>query len=274
MSNPTKIAELQNLLYVWLSKFEKRSLENIKAHCDFLNENYKLNLSYPNWSIFWPLVFNGLVDHTGRGYYALTKPIIIDYTSHFVYINNKPNSINSSQLSIGIFLSNKLDNPRNYSVVKINSLSILKKFPAVKDVVDSFNESLRDEQDLEYYNIRAGRGIAKLKLKGLTRYFSIPEEIYMRELPDRTINPEAFAISYCYSRTINNEPNGIYDEKNQKLALAKFGLQYLLYRSLLLHSLAYREMPESNEKYYYFRNIPKTYIKQLNRIFCNSIVYE
>lgn len=82
------LSDLQYLLYVWLSKFEKRSLTNIKAHCNFLNDSYKLNISYPDWSIFWPLVYNGLVDHVGKGYYAVTTPIIIDYGSHFIYVNH------------------------------------------------------------------------------------------------------------------------------------------------------------------------------------------
>ena len=76
MSKTIRLTDLQNLFYVWMSKFEKRSLENIKVHCDFLNESYGLNLPYPNWSIFWPLVFNGLIDHIGKGYYALTAPVI------------------------------------------------------------------------------------------------------------------------------------------------------------------------------------------------------
>ncbi len=274
MNNQERLLELQNLLYVWLSKFEKRSLENIKAHCDFLNESHKLNLSYPIWSLFWPLVFNGLIDHIGRGYYALTSPIIIDYVTHFVYINNLPNKLDAKQLAIGIYLSDKLENPRNNSIIKVNPLSVLKKFPTVKDVVDSFPKSLREEKDLKYYNRNERKGIAKLESEGLVRYFSIPEERYMRELPDRTVNPEAFAIACCYSRAINEECNGVYNEASKTLSLPTFALPYLLYRTLLLYSLSNGVMPEINGKYYCFRNVPKFYIKQLNRILCNSIVYE
>lgn len=274
MNKSARLTDLQNLLYVWLSKFEKRSLENIKAHCDFLNESHKLNLSYSNWSFFWPLVFNGLIDHIGRGYYALTAPIIIDYDTHFVYINCRPSNLKAEQLAIGIYLSDSLENPRNYSIIKVNPLSVLKKFPTVKDIVDSFPKSLREEKDLKYYNWNVRRGIAKLESEGLTRYFSIPEELYMRELPNRGINPEAFAIAYCYSRAINKESNGIYNEESKILALPTFAFPYLLYRTLLLYSLSNRIMPEVNEKYYYFKNIPNFFVKQLNRILCNSIAYE
>lgn len=39
MNEVTRLIDLQNLLYVWLSKFEKRSLENIKVHCRYLNRD-------------------------------------------------------------------------------------------------------------------------------------------------------------------------------------------------------------------------------------------
>ena len=236
--------------------------------------SYGLNLPYPNWSIFWPLVFNGLIDHIGKGYYALTAPVIIDYGSHYVYINYKPNNVKSKQLTIGVYLSKELDNPRDFAVIKVNPLSTLKKFPTVKDVVDSFDKSHQDPKELEYYHWKSGKGIAKLEAGGLTRYFSIPEEPYMRELPSRTINPEAFAIAYCFSRAINNEPNGRYKEATNTLALPTFALPYLLYRTFLLHALSEGVMPEVREKYYVFNNIPASYVRQLNRILCNSIVYE
>lgn len=274
MSKTVELKKLQDLFYVWMSKFEKRSLENIKIHCDFLNESYGLSLTFPNWNIFWPLVFNGLVDHIGKGYYALTSPVIIDYGKHYIYVNYIPNEAKSKQLSIGIYMSDKLENPRAYNVIKINPLSALKKFPSVEEVVDSFDKSVRDPNELEYYNRKAEKGIAKLESDGLTRYFSIPERLYMRELPNRTNNPEAFAIAYCFSRAINKEPNGIYNEDLGILKLPTFALPYLLYRTLLLHSFADGVMPEVIDRYYIFKNVPNIYVKQLNRILCNSIVYE
>lgn len=274
MNKTVGLKEVQNLFYVWMSKFEKRSLENIKVHCDFLNESYGLNLTSPNWSIFWPLVFNGQADHIGKGYYALTSPVIIDYGKHYIYVNYRPNNVKFKQLVVGIYMSEKLDNPRAYDVIKVNPLSALKRFPSVEDVVDSFDKSNQDPNELEYYNWKTGKGIAKLESEGTTRYFSVPEILYMRELPNRTINPEAFAIAYCFSRAINKESNGIYNKESGTLKLSMFALPYLLYRTLLIHSLADGVMPEVLDKYYIFRNVPNIYVKQLNRILCNSIVYE
>lgn len=274
MSKTIRLTDLQNLFYIWMSKFEKRSLENIKLHCDFLNESYGLNLPYPNWSIFWPLVFNGLIDHIGKGYYALTTPIIIDFGYHYVYINYKPNNVKSKLLTTGIYLSERIDNPRDFAVIKVNPLSALKRFPTVKDVVDSFDKSQRDTKELEYYHWKSGKGIAKLEADGLTRYFSIPDELYLRELPSRSVNPEAFAIAYSFSRAINNIPNGSYNKTTNTLTLPTFALPYILYRTLLLHALSEGAIPEVSDKYYIFNNVPSSYVRQLNRIFLNSIVYE
>lgn len=272
MNSSRLINSLQDLLYIWISKFDKRSLVVIKSKCDFLNESHKLGLSNPIWALFWPLVFNGLIDHIGNGYYAVTKPLIIDYSEHYVYVNLIPNS-KSKRLDIGISMSKRLDNPRNYDVIRVNTLSILKKFPAINTIVDSFPKSLQDERKLVYYQ-NARKGIAKLEEDGLTRYFSIPEKLYMRELPDRTINPEAFAIAYSYSRVINEENNGTYNREDNSLSIPTYACPLLLYRALLLHSLSFSQMPDKTERFYTFRNVPEVIVKQLNRILCNSISYE
>ena len=77
--NKDDIEKAQQLLYVWISKFENRSLDSIKQKCDYLNEIFHFELPNPIWGIFWPLVFNGVIDHVGKGYYALSEPIVLDY---------------------------------------------------------------------------------------------------------------------------------------------------------------------------------------------------
>ena len=72
-----KIQKAQELLYDWISHFDKRSLESIKKNCDYLDNIYELQLTNPIWGIFWPLVFNGVIDHIGNGYYALSSTIIL-----------------------------------------------------------------------------------------------------------------------------------------------------------------------------------------------------
>ena len=85
--NKRKSYVASSLLYVWLSKHGRRSLESIKTNCEYLAESYHLSVSNPIWEIFWPMVYSGVIDHTGKGYYALTEPLIVDYHTHFFYIN-------------------------------------------------------------------------------------------------------------------------------------------------------------------------------------------
>ena len=43
--NNIDIHKLQELLYIWLSKYESKSLESIKISCNNLNNSYNLQLS-------------------------------------------------------------------------------------------------------------------------------------------------------------------------------------------------------------------------------------
>ena len=61
--NKGNIEQAQQLLYVWISNFDKRSLVSIKQSCDYLNEICHLKLQNPIWGIFWPLVFNPTCSH-------------------------------------------------------------------------------------------------------------------------------------------------------------------------------------------------------------------
>lgn len=153
-------------------------------------------------------------------------------------------------------------------------LAILKTYPTIKDVVDGFPQTLQDESNLKYANSRTRRGLAELEQNGLTRYFSLPESLYIRELPSRNINPEAYAIAYCLTRVVNGEPNGIYYQKTKVLKMPTFAMPFMIYRVLLIECMAFKKLPHQEEYNYVFENISVDIIKQLNRILCNSINYE
>lgn len=267
------IHNAQELLYIWISHFEKRSLDSIKHNCDYLNNIYRLQLPNPIWSIFWPLVFNGVIDHLGNGYYTLTNPILLDYLTHSYYINATPVKQKSEKILVGIELSGPVIET-DLKVIRPEPLAILKKIPCIKDVVDNFPKTLQDESNLKYYNTRTRRGLAELEQNGLTRYFSLPESLYIRELPSRNINPEAYALAYCLSRVVNDEYNGIYNQKTKTLKMPHFAMPFMLYRVLLMECMAFKELPGKIENNYIFENISVNIIKQLNRILCNSIKYE
>lgn len=273
MTNRDKY-EASKLLYIWLSKLGRRSLESIKTSCDYLSESYHLSVSNPIWELFWPMVFSGVIDHTGKGYYALTEPLILDYHTHFYYINNRPIGCKIEEVSIGIYVSDKLVNEHKLREITVEPKVILKKYPSVDKIIDGFSKSLQDEKELRYYNRKNMKGIAELEKDGLKRFFSIPEKVYMRELPDRTINPDAFALAYCYGRVINKESNGTYYLDQKQLVTPSFALPFMLYRVLQLETMTSRHFPKIKGDVYIFDGVSMGVVKELNRIFCNSIRYE
>lgn len=266
--------ELQKLLYVWMSKIGRRSLDSIKANCDYLVESHGISSSSPIWDIFWPLVFNGVVDHTGKGFYALTEPLILKYAKHYYYINNLPQIGNFSEVSAGVYLSDMLTNDCDIKEISVDPKSILKRFPSVDSVVDSFTKSIQDEKELKYYDWKNRIGVAELENEGLKRFFSNPQKGYMRELPDRTIHPDAFAIAYCYGRALSGEGNGKYYSAQKRLVTPDFAIPYTLYRVLLLETMISKSFPEREGKSYIFNGVSAPLVKELNRILCNSIIYE
>jgi len=256
----------QKLLYVWLSKLGRRSLEAIKASCDYLVVSHHITASNPIWEIFWPMVFSGIIDHTGKGYYALTEPLIIKYDSHYYYINNTPNSMNVKEVSIGIYVSDHLENESGIKEIIVQPKTILKRFPSVDKIVDGFAKSLQDEKELRYYDRKTKKGVAELEKEGLKRFFSNPDKAYMRELPDRTINPDSFAIAYCYGRSVSGEGNGTYYSDEKKLVTPSFAIPYTLYRVLQLETMSSKNFPERSGNTYIFKGISASVIKELNRI--------
>ena len=106
------ILKAQEALYLWLSSFDKRSYDLIRQSCDYLNIQYDLGIeSYAVWKIFYPLVYTGVVEHVGNGYYALTEPMAIDFGTHYVIINSKEGNSSKTGESIGISLLDKKQHP-------------------------------------------------------------------------------------------------------------------------------------------------------------------
>lgn len=256
-----------------MSHSEQRSLDVIQTTCDELAQRLGINRKEPMWALFWPLVYSGVIDHVGKGYYALTESLILDYGTHFYYVNPKPENYLTDEVSAGIFLTENLINPHNYKVTKVNPTGILKHFPTIQDVVYGFrDESFIDNNDLEYYS-NWEKGLAK-RIDGMKRYFVIPDKYVVKSIPDKTYNPDAFAIAYSYSRVINQEWTGSYVRAKKLLVMPLFAMPFLLYRVLQLETMASRQMPICSDGKLWFNNVSKSTVKELNRILCNSINYE
>lgn len=275
MSNNSSIKECQRLLYVWMSKYENRSLDQIKISCDSLCAAKGIESFRPIWQIFWPLVYSGVIDHVGKGRYALSDPIAINFGNCCYYFNHIPSVPNKTTNYIGIYITESKVLDERVKITTCNPYSILKSFPSVDQVVDTFPTTLQDEESLHYLNRKGKKsGVAELLSEGFSRYFCIPDKLFIRAIPDRSINPDAFSISYCYDRAINGEGNGKYDKKNQLLIMPRYAMPCMLYRVLFLQCLKNGYYPEVTEDTYSFKGIPDKIIVELNRILCNSISYE
>ena len=179
--NKDALHKAQFLLYCWMSRFEKRSYSQIKEACDSLNASCELELGeHPRNDLFYPLLNSGVIDHVGKDYYALTKPIVIDFETH-AYILNGPNYVFSDiNLPIGWQLITNGIFPTGIDIVQLNSLSVLKSFPSIDKVVDTWHSSLQDESELSYHDNRNKVGVAECKNGAQTLYFSIPYRHYQK----------------------------------------------------------------------------------------------
>ena len=85
----SSIYQAQLLLYKWLSHFDKRSYNSIKEVCEYLNISMHLEiLGNPMWSLFYPLLRNGVVDCAGNDYYAIASPAVLDFSTHLYAVND------------------------------------------------------------------------------------------------------------------------------------------------------------------------------------------
>lgn len=269
--NKTNLNIAQEKLYLWLSWFEKRSYNSIREKCDYLNIQYRLHIeSYSVWKIFYPLVYSGVVDHVGNGYFALTEPLVVNFDTHYLYTNHEPNSKNYKICGPGMFIC-ELESAEIHKSININVISILQKYPNIKSVINGYYESIVDIEDLDFHDKSNSQGVADIKRGVLKRYFSIPSEGYQRQIPNKSINPDGLNLAYYYERVINKQYNGFYNPRSHELRLKSFGLPIMIHRILMLDCLSRKEIPLYESDEYYYPGINKKIVHELNRILIKSI---
>lgn len=268
------IIQAQKLLYVWISSYEKRSYTQIKDACTFLNVSHNLGLGErPVWDLFYPMLFSGVIDHIGKEYYSLTKPVALVFEDHAYLLNCDGIGRSSNKLPVG-YSEVSIDTiPEGVSTLQMITISVLKSFPAVNSVIDTWETSVLDEEQLTYHDFRNRIGVAEYT-NGHTRYFSIPEKNYLKEMPPRRLNPDAYSIGMSYERALNGLGNGRYNRATKELILRRFAFPVLLYRCLSIDGMSIKTFPTSSEDYYIFKNISTAVAKEINRILCKSIIYE
>jgi len=270
----SSIVQAQKLLYIWISSYEKRSYTQIKEACVFLNAAHDLRLGEkPVWGLFYPMVFSGVVDHVGKDYYALTKPVALAFERHVFLLNCAGIGHFSNKFPVGYTEVTLNDVPEGIPILRMNSVSVLKSFPSIDSVINSWETSVVDDEQLTYHDFKSHIGVAEYT-NGHTRYFSIPEKNYLKEMPARRLNPDAYSLGISYERSLNGVGNGSYNRATKELALRKFAFPVLLYRALSIDGMSEKLFPSDAGDFYIFKNITLSVAKEINRILCKSIVYE
>lgn len=272
MFNTTK-HKAQEILYAWLSNFEKRSYETIRLGCESISESLGLNLEgRAHWHIFYPLFLSGTLDYAGKDNYALSSSIVVHTGDFTAFINPIQQPKHSIPTRIpGLYLAEK---DPSIDAIQFNATSVLKTIPDIESIVNHFPKVVVDLSDAEYYMSRHRKGLTKRYRDGIIRYFHIPETVFIREVPSKRQNPDAFNIAYSYSRAICSQDNGRYLKNKSILRVCQFGFPIILYRVLLLETLASGTFPVEDNGEYIFPNISNKTVTELNRILCNTIRYE
>lgn len=272
MSNDDNIFKLQQLLYQYIDSFEYRSLQSIYDACNNILPGQEKHSSAA-WKLFYPLLYSGVVDFIGKDKYAITEPIILFNKKNYYYINCKPSSSYSITPFVGIVRTDVFDDTMGIPLKRMDAIQILKTIPSFKTIVESFPKVYSDEKFI-FFESEWDKGLATIN-DGFARFFTIPELMTIRRVPNRETNPEtSFRVPYCYSRAINDEKNGIYYISTKKLMMRRFAMPILVYRILLLNSFENDYYPVNEGEYVVFNNVSNRMASEMNRIFNNSINYE
>lgn len=177
-------------------------------------------------------------------------------------------------MPVGWALLIKEQVPEQVTMLKLNSLSVLKSFPRIDYVIETWNSSLQDTTELIYHDFKHQIGVAEYRSEGRTQFFSIPDKSVLKEIPPREKNPDAYRIAICYERSLTGYSNGVYYKKKKLLRVQSFAFPFVLYRALMLDGLSVQVFPKEENGSFLFENITPTVVKELNRILCKSIRYE
>lgn len=273
--NNNPIDKAREKLLIWIACGDKRSYESIRKNCIYLDTAYGLGFAdNAVWELFAPLLRTGIVEHTGKDNYAIATPIAIERNGLFVYTGLPVADSSNTTPFTGFFRTQIKDVVDGLKISSFNAVSVLRNYPSIDKVVDSFNKSVEDLSNADYYHWRGHKGLTKRLNDGMVRYYCVPEKMYQREIPGREINPDAFNIAYSLSRSLNGEHSGVYTTANKTLTIQRFGLPIMIERVLFLESLTQGLDPYRKERDLVFLGINKDVVKELNRILCNTVRYE
>lgn len=260
--------EAQKLLYIWLKEVGEISYERIKQSCIYLNTKFEYSLEKPIHHLFYPLLYDGIVEFSGNGKFCVTPECIISKgkTNHIV-INSEITNSSFCTTNIGIQTSKCSELMSHKNRYDFNLESILKQIPTVESCVLAYQE---------VYNIIISEfvnsnGVSKKNNDSQRHYFIDLQKGKFYLIPHQSMNPDAINIATCYERIIDSRDNGIYNISSKELRFRIYRMPILLYRALMIESLFSGKMPYIDNGYYVFNNISKKAYLELNRVLCDSI---
>lgn len=270
------IKKAQEALFAWICVQRKVNYQLIKKFCDYLNLQYNLLLDeHPAWKIFLSLFNAGNIDFCGHGNFKVTEPIAIMKDNVCIYTNifNQPIEV-QTDFPFLFRKEGKVDFEFRKEY-RFNAVSILKKFPAIGDVVGGFTSlALNDFSLLDFENKSTNFGIAKRVDCNFNYYFVYPDTRRIVSIPIWEESPESINISYCYARSLDKRGNGYYRLETETLYVDSFHFPVLLYRVLLLESLFKGYMPYCKNRKYIFQGIDIKIVSEVDRILNKSLKYE
>lgn len=260
--------EAQKQLYIWLKEVGEVSYERIKQSCAYLNAKFGYSLEKPTHHLFYPLLYDGIVEFSGNGKFCITPECVISKgkTNHIV-VNSENTDCSLFSTSIGIQASKSTELMSHKNRYDFNLESILKQIPTVESCVLAYQE---------VYNIKVSEfvnsnGVSRKNNDSQRHYFIDMQKGKCFVIPHQSMNPDAINIATCYERIIDSMDNGIYNIASKELRFRVRRMPILLYRVLMIECLFCGKIPYVDNGYYVFNNISRKAYFELNRILCNSI---
>ncbi len=251
----------QELLYQWLIERGSVRYEQIKYICDYLNLLCDIGLEKPINRIFYPLIYNGIVDSVGGNSYHVTPTCIIYNNKRSIIVNPLQSNNLEKTSHIGIYRG-QYECANSY---EFNLNSILSRFPTIGQYIHSMECSLY----LSTSDFTKKSGVVQRSEDSLKRYFLEENKCY--SLPHQSVNPDAINIAHCYERVVNSNHNGEYDDLHNILKIKYLRFPIMIFRLLLIESLLNGSEISKENGYYVINHIDRKTYHELNRIFCNSI---
>lgn len=289
--------EIQILLFKWFQHHGKRSIQQIRVACKNLMGSFCVEQKYYLFYYFYPLLRIGVIEFAGNGIYQVAPPVIIYNEGKGIstIVNFPSNHITKLKEKFELHFVNDfgminlfgnpdeiraicLDSELNYSDAEISEM--LTYFPSVKAVVQNFEETINS-------NLNFRRNITTFSwetpiqenLPGI--YISEKDSMVFTfldetgkcyKIPAMEKNPEARFVAECYQAILDQKPVMHYNKMTKEFIVKRINLPILIDRILQMPSLWSGNGKINKHGLTIFSNISFKAYKQLNRIFCHTLL--